>query len=242
LDGLKPRHISYLKGLAEGKTKKAAALEAGFSPSAAASPASHIETPPVREAFKKLVQETIPAETIVQKLTEGLDAQETKFFQKDGKVQETRDVIAFGERREYLKLATEYGGYHVPRAELGGEGGGPLQVVIRRIGADLDREPKPPPVQVAVQVRNQVNLPPVNSRPEPKPVVIEDAPIEGDVPLEVNYDANAQVLRVNYRSGAVFEHPEVPGDVYGLLRTAADKGKFYADIIRKGFPGQRVRS
>jgi hypothetical protein len=32
-----------------------------------------------------------------------------KFFQKEGIVTEQRNVIAWSERREYLKLATEYG-------------------------------------------------------------------------------------------------------------------------------------
>lgn len=233
LSNLDARQRKYLAARMAGKPKQAAAIEAGYAPSTARA-AKNIETPSVRKAFEALIQETIPGPKIAERLAEGLDAQETKFFQKDGRVVETRDVVAFGERREYLKLAAEYGGYHVPKAEVTPDG--PIQVVIRRIGV-AEGEYKPPPVNVAMQV----NLAAANSRVEPKPVVVDDAPIEGDVPLDVTYNAGTQVLRVNYQSGATFEHPRVPGDVYGLLRTAPDKGKFFANIIRKGFPGQRVK-
>ena len=44
-------------------------------------------------------------EIVANRIKEGLDAQETKFFQKDGVVTDSRDVIAWSERREYAALA-----------------------------------------------------------------------------------------------------------------------------------------
>jgi hypothetical protein len=48
----------------------------------------------------------------VRLLREGLDAMETRFFAFRGKVRDTRQVINFAERRAYIELAMEYGGYH----------------------------------------------------------------------------------------------------------------------------------
>lgn len=42
---------------------------------------------------------------VAQRIKEGLDAMETKFFQKDGIVTDSRDVIAWGERRGYIETA-----------------------------------------------------------------------------------------------------------------------------------------
>jgi hypothetical protein len=47
----------------------------------------------------------------VQRIAEGVDATATVFFHKDGVVVESHDVIAWGERRKYIQLAAEYGGY-----------------------------------------------------------------------------------------------------------------------------------
>lgn len=103
----------YIAGLADGKTKKQAALDAGYSESMSRS-AAQIETPDVRAAFAELVRERIPARKIVERINAGLDAKETKFFQSEGIVTDQRDVIAWSERRQYAELAAEFGGYFVP--------------------------------------------------------------------------------------------------------------------------------
>lgn len=61
-----------------------------------------------------LIRLHIPAEKIVKRINEGLDATETKFFQFQGEVQEQHDVISYGERRQYAALAAELGAYHTP--------------------------------------------------------------------------------------------------------------------------------
>lgn len=118
IDDLPPQKRKYVKGLAAGKTKTDAALDAGYALSTAKNAKSHIETPNVREAFAALIRQRIPAEKIAQRMEEGLDAMETKFFQKDGKVEDERDVIAWSERRQYAQLAAEYGGFFTPKSEI----------------------------------------------------------------------------------------------------------------------------
>jgi hypothetical protein len=64
--------------------------------------------------FYEVVRKAIPPEKIAKRLREGLNAKETQFFQKDGIVTDHRDVISWSERRQYLQLAAEFGGYHRP--------------------------------------------------------------------------------------------------------------------------------
>lgn len=112
---LTARQAKYIAGLAEGKNKKEAALAAGYALSSAHSVRQAVEKPNVREAFAQLIRNTIPAKKIAQRIMEGLDAVETKFFQFEGVVTDSRDVIAWGERRAYAQLAAEYGGRVVPQ-------------------------------------------------------------------------------------------------------------------------------
>lgn len=95
-----------------------AAKDSGYSDSMAAAAGAKIETPDVRKAFQALIREKIPSSKIAARLAEGLDAMETEFAKDKGLITDSRDVIAWGERRAYLELAAEYGGYFVPKAEL----------------------------------------------------------------------------------------------------------------------------
>lgn len=121
IKGLSKSKKAYVKARLAGKTKKDAALEAGYSESVALSAKAHIETDDVRAAFQKLIQATIPASKIVQRLNEGLDAK-------------IKDVPDIRERREHLKLAAQYGGYHVDKQELElnvpGDGGSRLEALL----------------------------------------------------------------------------------------------------------------
>jgi hypothetical protein len=60
---------------------------------------------------------------------EGVGATETKFFSHEGKVQDSRDVVAWSERRQYAELAAEYGGYHVPEKNEGKPAGGVILIL-----------------------------------------------------------------------------------------------------------------
>lgn len=71
-------------------------------------------------------------EQVAKRIIEGLDAQETKFFQKDGLVTDTRDVIAWGERRAYAETAMKALGIV---AEKEPEPVTPLEVTINVVGS-----------------------------------------------------------------------------------------------------------
>jgi len=111
LAGLDPRQRKYLEHRAKGKTKLDSALAAGYSLHMARAAAVKVEKPEVKEAFARLVRQYVPAHRIAKRLQEGLDAMETKFFQKDGAVTDSRDVVNFAERRAYAELAANIGGY-----------------------------------------------------------------------------------------------------------------------------------
>lgn len=113
---LTPRKRLYLKAVTEGKSKAEAKRIAQYSPNY--SP-SQIETPQLKAQFARLVRQFAPAHKIAQVIADGLDAKETKFFQHEGKVVETHDVINYAERRQYAKLAGEFGQY--VEAEKGAE-------------------------------------------------------------------------------------------------------------------------
>lgn len=112
LEKLPPRKAAYVRGRVEGKSKKQAALDAGFSETMAEHAADKIETADVREAFCLLVREMIPPEFIAKVIAEGMSATETRFFSHNGVVQSKRQVPDWSERRQYAELAAEFGGYH----------------------------------------------------------------------------------------------------------------------------------
>jgi hypothetical protein len=125
---LPPKKQRYLEARMEGKSRRAAALTAGYSESMANHPFK-IETKDVREAFAALIRETVPAERIAQVIMEGMGANETKFFSHEGVVQDKREVVAWSERRQYAELAAEYAGYHIPKKTDSNQGGGVILIL-----------------------------------------------------------------------------------------------------------------
>ena len=118
LEGLNRRQRMYVNGIAAGRTKKEAAIAAGYSESSAKNAAAIIERGAVKEAFQELIQQTIPVEKITERLAEGLDAMETRCFVHEGGLIYSRPMVNFTERRHYLELAARYGGYYVDRQEI----------------------------------------------------------------------------------------------------------------------------
>jgi len=125
---LPPEKQRYLEARMEGKTRRASALAAGYSESMASHP-DKIETKDVREVFAALIRETIPPERIAKTIMEGIGATETKFFAHEGEVQDSREVVAWSERRQYAVLAAEYGGYHLPEKVEGKQSGGVILIL-----------------------------------------------------------------------------------------------------------------
>lgn len=108
----------YVKGLVEGKTKKQAAIDAGYSVNTAENAKAVIETPDVRAAFRDVIRKHVPMDKVGLRIAEGLDAMETKFATWEGKITDSSDVIAWTERRAYAELAAQWGGYFVPKSEI----------------------------------------------------------------------------------------------------------------------------
>jgi hypothetical protein len=137
LGKLSLRQRKYVEGRARGKTKTQAALEAGYAKSVARNAKDRIETADVHEAFARLIRDGVPPEKLVQLLREGLDATETKLFTFRGKVRDMRRVVDFAQRRAYLELVVEYGGYHrkeKPVESSQGPGRRGFDMVIEHIG------------------------------------------------------------------------------------------------------------
>ena len=64
-----------------------------------------------RKAAERLALMMDPSLTkVAERIKEGLDAMESKFFAKDGEVITTKEVVAWGERRQYAGLAMEAAG------------------------------------------------------------------------------------------------------------------------------------
>jgi len=99
------RQKRYVAARVEGLTQAAACEKAGYS---RATNPSHIENAPsVRDAFRRLLNTKISDEKLAQRISEGVDAVEVRFFQKDGVVVDSREVPDFKERRAYVQMAGE---------------------------------------------------------------------------------------------------------------------------------------
>jgi hypothetical protein len=105
------RQRLYLDAITSGKSKREAKQIAGYSQSTST---SDIESPSLKVLFARLVRHKIPGHVLAQRIAEGLNAKETKFFQHEGKVTDSREVIAWSERRQYAELAARYGSYVEP--------------------------------------------------------------------------------------------------------------------------------
>ena len=102
------RQKKFLIAKFNGKSTHAAALDAGYTPQTAKDAGNIIARPNVRAEFERLLEKYAPLEKVAKRVSEGLDAKETKFFQSEGKVTATRTVIAWGERRRYAELVGRF--------------------------------------------------------------------------------------------------------------------------------------
>jgi hypothetical protein len=123
---LRPRQAKLLKGIVEGKSVRRAALDAGYSVHSANQPDELLDTAGMRKALAHLIA---PVEKIAQRINEGLDAMETKFFQFQGDVTERVNVIAWGERREYAALAARLKGL-APGTDYDPQAGSPSNITV----------------------------------------------------------------------------------------------------------------
>jgi hypothetical protein len=116
------KQTGFVAGLAAGKSARQAARDAGYSEHTAAHADRDI-MPAAERNFRDIVRRHIPAELVAQRIAEGLSAVETKFATFEGKITDSMEVIAYGERRMYAELAARLRGDYLPgqRIELEGE-------------------------------------------------------------------------------------------------------------------------
>lgn len=73
---------------------------------------------------------------IKQKIMEGMEAKETKFFAYQGEVVETREVEALETQRRYVDMGAKVKGLYAPeKHELTGKDGGPIDLttIVQRV-------------------------------------------------------------------------------------------------------------
>lgn len=119
------KQSKFLAGVAAGSGMKEAALEAGYAPGV--SPEGAI-VPSLRRRFRKLLEQRIPIEKLATRLSEGLDAEETRHFSFEGKVCDERQVADLSERRRYLEAAAKLMGLEPDKKPS--SGGGQTTVVL----------------------------------------------------------------------------------------------------------------
>jgi hypothetical protein len=124
---LNPRKVKYIEARSQGLSKREAKNLAGY---AASTSSYSVENSSVKAALARLIRQAVPAHLLVRRIAEGVSAEETKFFQKEGIVTDQRNVIAWSERREYLKLAAEYGRYVEAKAEESGQSNASVGIVL----------------------------------------------------------------------------------------------------------------
>jgi hypothetical protein len=111
------KQARFVEGLAEGKSARRAALEAGYSESSADHATTEI-LPAAERAFAEVIRKVIPVERLVGRLNEGLDAVEVKVAAFEGKITDERAFADYGERRAYAELIVKLGGHFVPTSRV----------------------------------------------------------------------------------------------------------------------------
>jgi CCR4-NOT transcriptional regulation complex NOT5 subunit len=135
---LSPRQMKLIKARAEGKTYAQAAIEAGYSPKHAAQN-GYQALSQIRGRVQDLLDRNgLDENTAIEKyLKPLLEARETVFFQKNGKVTATRKVEALAIRLNALKELFLLHGSYAPRDPRAAEQFGNMVVVV-----DIPRPPK----------------------------------------------------------------------------------------------------
>ena len=65
-------------------------------------------------------------------------------------------------------------------------------------------------------------------------------PVESTTLAAVGYDEARELLRLEFRSQAIYQYQGVPATVYHALLHAPSKGSYFNQAIRGRFPYKRV--
>jgi hypothetical protein len=118
-----PKQEAYFKYLCQGMSATKAALKAGYKSVQSAYQGTRGLRSRIADAFGEA---GLTPEGIIHKhILPALKAEETEFCKFEGKIGETRQVVAWGPRLHAIEIVNNMAGYNAPK-ELTGEGGAPL--------------------------------------------------------------------------------------------------------------------
>ncbi|MEI6315385.1 MAG: hypothetical protein WCO89_10985 [Syntrophus sp. (in: bacteria)] len=119
-EATRARRKMIIQAVIEGESLKDAAISAGYSPKTAGAQATAVmKHPEAQQAFARVMEEAgISDQILAQKIRDLLDAQETKYFQKDGIVTDQREVAALETQRKTAELAAKLKGHLKDRSEV----------------------------------------------------------------------------------------------------------------------------
>jgi hypothetical protein len=128
MDRLTVKERKFISGILAGKTQKEAAGIAGLNENYAG---ALLKTEKVQTAFQAILDEAgLTDKALAEKLRSLIDAKETRFFQKDGKVIETREVEAIETQRKTTEFVAKLKGHLIERVEHSSEDGIMAAVVL----------------------------------------------------------------------------------------------------------------
>ena len=70
--------------------------------------------------------------------------------------------------------------------------------------------------------------------------VIERAPVESSSLVSIGFARKAQILEIEFRSGTIYRYLGVPPAVFGELKKAESKGRYFAQSIRGKYEFRRI--
>lgn len=117
----------FVSGLIDGKSMRKAALDAGYTESMADKAGEKI-LPGAQTEFQQELERAIPRARLIKRISEGLDARETKLLSFKGEYTEAKHLVAWSERRRYAELIAKLQGLLIERVEVGTDK--PLEVKV----------------------------------------------------------------------------------------------------------------
>jgi hypothetical protein len=136
LADLSPQKALYVQSRLKGLTKAESARAAGYSEATAKSP-TRLETRDVKEAFRQMMAQAIPAEKIVERVKEGLSSTKVIYGTNLGRIVDTKEIPDYSERRKYAMDAAQFSGRWNPKAEV--EVNGMSDETVQRLIAISER-------------------------------------------------------------------------------------------------------
>lgn len=66
-------------------------------------------------------------------------------------------------------------------------------------------------------------------------------PVESSIIESVGYDAEEQVLEIEFKEGGVYRYHDVPESVYAGLMSVDSHGSYHAEHVKHSYPFERVK-